>query len=149
MCCLIHISIIIPRHFLYLIFSCPCLSLVLFMLCLCDLFYMFIFIFIIANRMISWIQIHLFFCLFLEYVLLFLDDLVDQENKQFSSNNTSHARVLLSICLIFCQFQSGFGYKSVAYKNMCGIISLWHSYDMWNCLFHLLNLFIFKIMIYL
>ena len=43
---------------------------------------------------------------FLEYVLLFLDDNVD---------NT--LRVLLSICLIFCQFQPGVAYKGVAYKK--------------------------------
>ena len=44
-CFLIHISIVIPKHFLYL---CPCLNLGLFMPCLCGLF--FIFIFIMINR---------------------------------------------------------------------------------------------------
>ena len=28
-------------------------------------------------------------------------------------------QVLLSICLIFCQFQPGVAYKSVAYKKAC------------------------------
>ena len=31
-------------------------------------------------------------------------------------------RVLLSICLIFCQFQPGVAYKSVAYKKACKLI---------------------------
>ena len=42
-------------------------------------FFIFIFIFITINCIISLIQTHLFFCLFLEYVLLFLDDNVDEE----------------------------------------------------------------------
>ena len=50
-CCLIHISIIILRHFLYLLYLCPCLDLGLFMSYLCDLFFIFIFIFIMINRM--------------------------------------------------------------------------------------------------
>ena len=37
-CCLIYISIIILRHFLYLLYLCPCLELGLFMSYLCDLF---------------------------------------------------------------------------------------------------------------
>ena len=69
-CCLIHVSMIILRHVLYLLFSCPCLDLGLFMSYLCDLFFFFIFIFVIINRIISWIQTHLFFFLFIEYVLL-------------------------------------------------------------------------------
>ena len=48
MCCLIHISIIIPRHFLYLLISC--LDLHLFMSYLCDLFLISIFIFIMINH---------------------------------------------------------------------------------------------------
>ena len=37
------------------------------------------FIFIMINGVIPWIQTYSFFCLFLEYVLLFLDDNVDEE----------------------------------------------------------------------
>ena len=62
-CCLIHINIIILRHF-YLLYLCPCLDLGLWMLYLCDLFFIFPFIFIMSNRIISWIQTHLFFYLF-------------------------------------------------------------------------------------
>ena len=63
-CCLTHVSIIILGHTLYLLYLCPCLDLGLFMPYLCDLFFNFIFIFIMINRIISWIQTHLFFCLF-------------------------------------------------------------------------------------
>ena len=55
-CCLIHISIIILRHFLYLLYLCPCLNLGLFMSYLYDLFSLFIFIFIMINWIISRIQ---------------------------------------------------------------------------------------------
>ena len=34
-------------------------------------------------------------------------------------NNFQIGKVLLSICLIFCQCQPGVAYKSVAYKNAC------------------------------
>ena len=53
-CCLIHMSIIILRHFLYLPYLYPCLNLSLFMMYLCDLF----FIFIMVNHIIFWIQTH-------------------------------------------------------------------------------------------
>ena len=58
-CCLIQISIIILRHFLCLVYSCPCLYLCLFSLVpsfmsyICDLFFIFIFILITINRIIS------------------------------------------------------------------------------------------------
>ena len=48
-CCLIHISVIILRHFLYLLYLCPCLDLGLFMSYICDLFFIVIFIFIMIN----------------------------------------------------------------------------------------------------
>ena len=37
-CCLIHMSIIMPRHFLNLLYLCPCLNPDLFMSYLCNLF---------------------------------------------------------------------------------------------------------------
>ena len=52
------------RHFLYLLCLCPCLDLRLFMSSLRDLFFIYIFTFIMINLTISWIQTHLFFCLF-------------------------------------------------------------------------------------
>ena len=70
-CCLIHISIITVRHFLYLLNLCWCLHLGLFMSYLCDLFFIFIFIFIVINCIISWIQTHFFFCFFLKICPIF------------------------------------------------------------------------------
>ena len=96
--CLIHISIIL-RHFLYLLYLCPCLELGLFMSHMYDLFFVFIFIFIAINHVISW---NVYFC-------LFLDDNVHEEQK-FSLS------MLLSMCL-FVLFQSGVAYKSAAYKK--------------------------------
>ena len=52
-CRLIHKSIIILRHFLYLLYLCPCLDLGLFMSYLCDLFFIFVFIFSMVDRIIS------------------------------------------------------------------------------------------------
>ena len=60
-CCLIHKSIIILRHFLYLLSLSSYLDLGLFMSYLCDLFFVFIFIFIMINHIILWIQTFMFF----------------------------------------------------------------------------------------
>ena len=61
-----------------------------------ELFFIIIFIFIIINHVISLKQTHLFFGTFLSKM---------------------QPQVLLSICLILCQFQSDFAYKSVTYKK--------------------------------
>ena len=55
-CCLIHKSIIILRHSLYLLYFCTFLDLVLFMSDLCDLFFIVIFIFVMINHIMSGIQ---------------------------------------------------------------------------------------------
>ena len=61
--CLIHIIIMILRHFLYLLCLFPCLDIRLFMSYLCDLFFIFIFIFI--KWLIIWShEYRLLFCLF-------------------------------------------------------------------------------------
>ena len=49
--------------FIFTIFG-PCLDLGGFMLYLCNLFFIFIVILIMINRIIWWLQTHLFFCLF-------------------------------------------------------------------------------------
>ena len=59
-----NISIITARHFLYLLYFCPCLDLGLIMSYLCHLFFIFFIIFIMIDCIISWIQTHLFFCWF-------------------------------------------------------------------------------------
>ena len=61
-------------------------------------FFIIIFIFIKINRFISLTQKNPFF---------------GHVFQKFSLG------VLLSICLIFCQFQPGVAYKSVAYKKAC------------------------------
>ena len=60
-CCLIHISITLLKHYLYLLFVCSFLDVGLFLSYLSDLFVIFIFIFIIINRAISWIKTRLIF----------------------------------------------------------------------------------------
>ena len=79
-CCLIHLSIIILRHFLYLLYLYPCLDLGLFMSYLCNIF----FIFFMINRIMELPWSHEYrhtrsFAYFSEYVLLFLDNDVKEE----------------------------------------------------------------------
>ena len=115
-CCLIHISIIILRHFLYLLYLRPYLEPDLFTAYLCDHFFIFSFIVIRINGVISWIQTHLFFSLFFEYVLLFLVDNMDEECEKFSNSKVRPQSVACHL-LDFCQFQPGAAYKSVHYIN--------------------------------
>ena len=79
--CLIHIIIIILKHILYLPYLSPCLGLGLFMSYLCDLFFIVSLIFIVINSTISLKQAHMFFVHFLKYLLLFLDNNVDEESE--------------------------------------------------------------------
>ena len=60
-CCLIHITIIVLRHFLYLLYLCPCLDLSLFMT---NYVIYFLFLSCFSLMLIAWIQTHLFFCSF-------------------------------------------------------------------------------------
>ena len=48
-----------------------------------DLFFIFNLIFIVINHKTSFKQMYLFFVHVLEYLLLFLDDNVDEESKWF------------------------------------------------------------------
>ena len=84
-CSLMHITTIIPRNILCLVYLCPCPSLGLFMPYLCDLFFIFSFIFIVINRITRFKQTYLFFVGFLEYLLLFLDDNLD-EKREYPTN---------------------------------------------------------------
>ena len=76
-----------------------------------------IFILNMINCIISWIQTHLFFRLFLGICSIIFGwqrvwrMWIILKYQKFS------LRMLLSICLIFCQFQPGVAYKSVAYKK--------------------------------
>ena len=72
-CCLIHITIIILKHILYLVYFCPCLVLGLFMSYLSNPFSLLL---IIQPHLT-----HLFLVYFLENLPLFLDDKADEESK--------------------------------------------------------------------
>ena len=78
-CYLIHIKIFILKHIIYLVYLCPCLH--QFMSYICDLFFIFSLIFSVINHIMSSKQTHLFFVHFLEYLLLFLVDNVDEESE--------------------------------------------------------------------
>ena len=60
---------------------CHCLGLGLYFSNLCDLCFFFSLIFIVINHITSLKRTLLFFVHFLEYLLLFLDDKVDEESK--------------------------------------------------------------------
>ena len=98
-CCLgvaYYIGTLSYRDTLYFLYLSLCLRLGLYISYLCHHLTIIIFIFIKVNYTISVIQTNLF----LGHIC-----------QKFS------LRVLLSSCLIFCQFQPGIAYKSVAYKN--------------------------------
>ena len=85
---------------------------------LCELIFIFSFIFIVINHISSFQQTYLFFVPFLEYLLSFLDDNVD-ERKQA---NSSHSEYCLGLAWFFAwifllEFQVRVAYKSVAYKR--------------------------------
>ena len=78
-CCFIHVKIIILRHILYLVYLCPCLGLDQFMSYICDLLFIFILIFSVINHATSSKQTYLFFVHFLECLLLFFIDNMDEK----------------------------------------------------------------------
>ena len=86
-CCAVHIIIIILRtHFTFSIFMFM-LGLDPFMSYLCDFLFIFslifiVIIFIVINHINSFKQGYLFFVHFLEYLLLFLDDNVEDEESE-------------------------------------------------------------------
>ena len=82
-CCLIHKTIILLKHILYLVYLCSCLGVGLLMSYLCDLFLIFSLIFIFINHITALKQTHLAFVQFLKYLLLSLDDKVDEESEYF------------------------------------------------------------------
>ena len=56
---------------------------------------------------------YLFSCTFLEYLLLFLNDNVDEKGEWFSNSKNSAS----GCCLAFAWFLPGVAYKSVAYRK--------------------------------
>ena len=56
---------------------------------------------------------------FLGYIVLFVDDSVDEECEEFSKSKILAWNFCLAFAWFFCQFQSGVAYKSVVYKKAC------------------------------
>ena len=92
-CCLIHLSIIMMKHVLYLVY----LGLSLFMSHLCDLFS--IFIFIIINHIIS-LKRYTFFRYILKYALILLNNM-NEGSEYFSKGERSASGCFLSFALFF------------------------------------------------
>ena len=69
------------RHISHIAYFGPCLGLGLFMSYIGDLFFIFSLIFITINSITPLKQAHLFYAHFLDYLLLFLYDNVDEESK--------------------------------------------------------------------
>ena len=103
-CYLIHITIIILRYILHLVYLCPSLGLSLFMTYLSDLFFIFSLTFTVINRITSLKQTHLFFVHFLEYLLLFSDDNVDEESEKFSNSQCSPSGCSWAFAWFFANF---------------------------------------------
>ena len=61
----------------------PCLGLGLFISYICDLLLIFTLVFIVINHIMSLKQTHWLFLQVLEYLLLFLDDNLNEENESF------------------------------------------------------------------
>ena len=116
-CCLIHITIIILRPILYLVYLCPCLGLCLFISYLCDLFYIFSLIFIFINYITSLKQTYLFLPHFLEYLPFFFLMITWMNKANNFWMQKFSFRVFFSFCLVFRQFQTSVAYKIVAYKK--------------------------------
>ena len=74
-------------------------------------------IFIMINHIISWIQTDLFFCLRFRFCPIIIGWLRGWRMWIIFKWQKFSLRVLLSFCLIFCQFQPDVAYKSVAYKK--------------------------------
>ena len=68
-----------------------------------DIFFIFSLIFIAINHIASLKQTHLFFVYFLEH-LLFLDDNVDEDDKQFSNTESSTSMCCVAFAEIFANF---------------------------------------------
>ena len=113
-CCLIHKSIIILRHFLYLLYLCPYLDLGSFFPYLCDLFFAFIFIFIMINRMNT---DTLAFLLFFRICPIILDDNVDEECESFWNGKGSASRFRLANARFFANFSLALLINSLLIKK--------------------------------
>ena len=79
-----HLTITVLTNILYLVYLSKCLDLGLFVSYLCNLFFIFSLIVISINNISPLKQTYLLFVYFLEYLLLFLDDNMDEELDELS-----------------------------------------------------------------
>ena len=114
-CCLIHIlTTIILQQILYLVCLYLSLGLDLFMPYLFDLFFIFSLLFVVINHIVSLKKTNLFSA----YISPIIFGWWRECRKQiiFKEQKIS-VWVLLSLCLIFCQFQPSVAYKVLLIKK--------------------------------
>ena len=99
-----HLTITVLTNILYLVYLSKCLDLGLFVSYLCNLFFIFSLIFISINNISPLKQTYLLFVYFLEYLLLFLDDNMDEESKHFSNSKSSPSGCCLTFAWAFANF---------------------------------------------
>ena len=113
------VTIIILRPILHLVYLCPYLGLDLFMSYLCILFLFFSLIVIFINHITSYKQVHLFSCTFLENLLLFLNENLDEEGELFSNSGNSTWHCCLAFAWIFANFSLALLIKVLLIKKVC------------------------------
>ena len=123
-CCLIQITIIVLRQIFYLVYLHPCLGLDLFMSYLDILFFTFILIFVVINHVTSSKQMYLFSCTFLENLVLFLDDNIDEEGELFSNSQNSASGCCSAFALFFGTFSLAFLIKALLIKKRAFILEI-------------------------
>ena len=117
---LIHITNIILRYISYLVYFYLCQGVGLFMSYLCDLLFIFSLIFIFINHITSIkTDAFVFFLHFLEYLLLFLYDNVDEESKKFSNSESSVSGCCLAFAYFFADFSLALLIKVLLMKKKC------------------------------
>ena len=116
-CYLVHISIIILKQNLYLVYFCPYVSLGLFMSYLYGLFFIFSLIFIFINYMTSIKQTQLVFAHFLEHLLIFLTNNVDEKSEQYSKSPRSVSGCCLAFAYVFANFSLTLLIKALLIKK--------------------------------
>ena len=83
-----------------------------------DIFFIFSLIFIVINHITSLKQTHLFFVCFLEHLLLFLDDKVDEDGKWFSNNERLTSGCYLAFAYFFSNFSLALLIKVLLIKSV-------------------------------
>ena len=118
------ITIIILRPILHLVYLCPCLGLDLFMSHLCILLLFFSLIVIVINHITSSKQVHLFSCTFLENLLLFLNENLDEEGELFSNSQNSTWGCCFAFAWFFANFSLALLIKVLLIKKSVFILEI-------------------------